>query len=91
MTIDIHKSLLQQYGQYMSLNIFIDLSNNSQLTSLYQNAINVHNEKLHTDFIDAGFDLYVPIRLVSLTRDTEDISSACSTSWLKRKYSIMKS
>jgi len=60
MTIDIHKSLLQQYGQYMSLNIFIDLSNNSQLKSLYQNAINVHNEKLHTDFIDAGFDLYAP-------------------------------
>jgi len=60
MTIDIQKSLLQQYGQYMSLNIFIDLSNNSQLKSLYQNAINVHNEKLHTDFIDAGFDLYAP-------------------------------
>ena len=46
MTIDIHKSLLEQYGQYMSLNIFIDLSNNNnkiELTSLYQNAINVHN------------------------------------------------
>ena len=61
MTIDIHKSLLEQYGQYMSLNIFIDLSNNNnkiELTSLYQNAINVHNNKLRTDFIDAGFDLY---------------------------------
>jgi len=61
MTIDIHKSLLKQYGQYMSLNIFIDLSNNNnkiELTSLYQNAINIHNNKLRTDFIDAGFDLY---------------------------------
>ena len=86
MTIDIHKSLLEQYGQYMSLNIFIDLSNNNnkiELTSLYQNAINVHNEKLRTEFIDAGFDLYAenmptshPAHGVPLKMDFKIICSA---------------
>ena len=86
MTIDIHKSLLEQYGQYMSLNIFIDLSNNNnkiELTSLYQNAINVHNEKLRTEFIDAGFDLYAenmptshPAHGIPLKMDFKIICSA---------------
>ena len=83
MIIDIHKSLLEQYGQYMSLKIFTDQSDNTTLTSLYQNAINVHNEKLHTDFIDAGFDLYAvpmteshPARGVPLKLDFKIVCSA---------------
>jgi dUTPase len=78
--MSICESLLEQYGQYMSLKIFIE---NGELTPLYQNAINVHNEKLRTKFIDAGFDLYAvpmssshPARGVPLKMDFEIICSA---------------
>ena len=35
MTIDIEKSLLKQYGQYMSLKIFIDQSDNTTLPLMF--------------------------------------------------------
>ena len=54
-------SLLNNYGRYMHLKIFLD-DNDDNLKSEYINAINKHNNKIenHPDFIDAGFDILTP-------------------------------
>ena len=61
----LHDIMLENYGGYMSLNIFVDQSG-TELKQLYQNAANSHRNKLVNDpaFIDAGFDLYaVPMSM----------------------------
>lgn len=59
--MDLNRKLLECYGTYMDLTIYIE-RNNEDLTNHYINASNSHNKKLYDNinFIDAGFDLYSP-------------------------------
>lgn len=54
-------NLLQKYGNFMNLKIFID-SNDNDLIIKYIEAINIHHNKLanNIDNFDAGFDLFSP-------------------------------
>lgn len=51
---------MEQYECYMLLNIYVD--NDEELKNKYIDAIKIRNQKLmdDNDFIDAGFDLFVP-------------------------------
>ena len=56
-------TLLNIYGKFMRLKLFVDHSNNSssdQLVNEYMNAINKHNNKIinNPHMIDAGFDIF---------------------------------
>lgn len=53
-------NLLNIYERIMYLKIYVDGPNN--LKNTYENAAAAHNNKFlnHSDFIDAGFDLYAP-------------------------------
>lgn len=57
-------SLLNMYGSYMHLKLFVD-SDDNELKNKYINAINDHNGKLSTNinYFDAGFDLFIPSNL----------------------------
>ena len=61
---NLSQNLLNKYGKYMYLKIFVDDKENetNNLKSIYQNASQNHNLKIQNDidFIDAGFDLYIP-------------------------------
>ena len=56
-------TLLNIYGKFMRLKLFVDHSNNNssdQLVNEYMNAINKHNNKIinNLNMIDAGFDIF---------------------------------
>jgi len=53
--------LLNNYGKYMHMKIFID-DEDIDLKNTYINAINAHNNKImnNPSIIDAGFDIYTP-------------------------------
>lgn len=56
-------TLLNIYGKFMRLKLFVDHSNNNssdQLVNEYMNAINKHNNKIinNSNMIDAGFDIF---------------------------------
>jgi dUTPase len=53
--------LLNTYGKYMVLKLFVD-SNDDELKNTYIHAANHHNNKIFQspDYIDAGFDLFAP-------------------------------
>ena len=55
--------LVSKYNQIMFLKIFVD-SNDEKLKSLYNEAAKKHNNKIKQipDMIDAGFDLYAPLK-----------------------------
>lgn len=55
------KHLLDIYGKYMKLKIFVD-SNDNHLLNKYIEAINEHHLKMSNNIrhIDAGFDLFCP-------------------------------
>ena len=54
-------TLLNNYGRYMHLKLFVD-DNDNNLQEAYLNAISIHNNKLfnHPEMIDAGFDILTP-------------------------------
>ena len=54
-------ALLDKYGSYMHLKLFVD-SDDDDLRNKYFEAVNTHRNKLanSTDHIDAGFDLFSP-------------------------------
>ena len=53
-------SLLNKYDKVMHLKLFVS-NNDDELKQRYQNAAALHNANLlSNDFIDAGFDLFVP-------------------------------
>lgn len=56
----LESQLLEKYGRYMLLNIYV--KNDENLRNKYIEAIHITNEKMmaNSDFIDAGFDLFVP-------------------------------
>jgi dUTP pyrophosphatase len=54
-------SLLTKYDKVMRLRIFVS-NNDDELKQRYQNAAALHNSNvLNNDFLDAGFDLFVPV------------------------------
>jgi dUTP pyrophosphatase len=57
----LKQDLLNNYGQFMHLKIFVD-SVDEELVNKYKESINLHNEKLtkNMEYIDAGFDLFAP-------------------------------
>jgi len=66
---NLQLSLLEMYGSYMHLKIFVD-SNDNELRNKYIEAVNSHHNKLinNINHIDAGFDLFSP--------DTKQLSTA---------------
>lgn len=73
--------LLNIYGRYMYLKIFID-SDDNQLVNRYIQAINDHNLKMINNIyhIDAGFDLFSPshFRFTSNNVNKLDYQVICS-------------
>jgi dUTP pyrophosphatase len=58
--INLKHTLLNNYGRFMFLKIFVD-SDDNQLKEKYIDAVNTHNNKLLNvpSMIDAGFDILV--------------------------------
>jgi len=58
---NLQQSLLNIYGNYMHLKIYVD-SNDITLRNIYIDAVHRHNNRLYGNInhIDAGFDLYSP-------------------------------
>jgi len=59
--INLKHTLLNNYGRFMFLKIFVD-SDDNQLKEKYVDAVNTHNNKLLNvpSMIDAGFDIFTP-------------------------------
>ena len=59
-SFSIINTLLNNYGRYMHVKLFVD-SDDDDLKTAYFNAVNSHNNKvlLNPDMIDAGFDIFV--------------------------------
>lgn len=55
----MHQTMLNSYGRYMHMKLFIDVDVNDDLHVAYANAVNSHNNKLLSspEMIDAGFDI----------------------------------
>ena len=60
-SFSLTNTLLNNYGRYMSMKIFID-DIDDDLNNAYIKAINEHNNKIinNPSIIDAGFDIYTP-------------------------------
>jgi len=58
--IEKYKELLEKYDKFMILNIYID--NDIELKNRYITDVGIRNEIIigNDEFIDAGFDLFVP-------------------------------
>jgi dUTP pyrophosphatase len=54
-------NLLNIYGKYMHLKLFVD-DNDLELKNSYINAANLHNNKISNNpaMVDAGFDIFTP-------------------------------
>jgi dUTP pyrophosphatase len=59
----MENELLEKYGCYMLLNIYVKYD--EELRNKYIETIHFRNEKMNSnsDFIDAGFDLFVPVNI----------------------------
>jgi dUTP pyrophosphatase len=57
--LNLHVNLLNNYGKYMHLKLFLD-SDDAELKQIYFNAANNHNNKLvnNVQMLDAGFDIF---------------------------------
>jgi dUTP pyrophosphatase len=62
---DLNSKLIETYGKYMNLIIYLKRSD-EDLINKYNEVSYLHNKKLYEniDFIDAGFDLYVPSKFI---------------------------
>jgi dUTP pyrophosphatase len=60
--LQLQDSLLNIYGKFMHMKIFLDDEDN-EMKQTYENAVNNHNNKLLTNphMIDAGFDIFTPL------------------------------
>jgi dUTP pyrophosphatase len=100
MNASILNALQKKYESFMVLTIFIDVSKNNNndnnnndnlLVTQYQNAINVHNNKildLRNHFIDSGFDLFVPEQQVCKPGQINKVNTQvkCSAQFYKSQY-----
>jgi dUTPase len=61
MTTSLNNDLLNIYGKYMHLKIYVDSSDN-ELVNKYISAVNEHHLKMSKNIyhIDAGFDIFCP-------------------------------
>lgn len=68
-SFSLTNTLLNNYGRYMSMKIFID-DEDIDLKNTYINAINAHNTKIlnNPNIIDAGFDIYTPSKELLLNQ-----------------------
>lgn len=68
--------LLNKYDKVMHLKLFVAGSNN--LKNTYYSAVNKHNNKLlNNQFIDAGFDLFLPEIIENKDSEDSDNSHKC--------------
>jgi len=60
-SVTFNNTLLNNYGRYMHLKLFVD-DNDNALKNAYINAVDAHNNKLanNPQMVDAGFDIFVP-------------------------------
>jgi len=83
-----HLSLLQMYGSYMYLKLFVD-SNDNNLINKYVEAIDAHHNKIYNNIhhIDAGFDLFSPEtkQLTTLGVNKLDYNVMCSAKIMTKK------
>lgn len=56
------QNLLNIYGRYMHMKLFVDAVDDPDLMEAYSNAVILHNTKLieHPCMVDAGFDILTP-------------------------------
>jgi dUTP pyrophosphatase len=56
------QNLLNIYGRYMHMKLFVDAVDDPDLLNAYTNAVILHNSKLvdQPDMVDAGFDILTP-------------------------------
>jgi dUTP pyrophosphatase len=78
----IESTILNNYGRFMHLKIFID-NLDIELKESYYNSVNKHNNKIinNPSIIDAGFDIFVPsIKILtnnSVNKVDFDIKCSC--------------
>jgi dUTP pyrophosphatase len=60
MLSNLRETLLNNYGRYMHVKLFVD-SDDDELKTAYEIEVNYHNSKIfnNSDMIDAGFDILV--------------------------------
>ena len=84
---NLSNELLNIYGKYMYLKIFID-SKDDDLTARYHQLVKNHNSKLlnNINHIDAGFDLFSPEtkRFTSMNVNKLDYQIICSAKLINR-------
>jgi len=75
-------NLLNIYGKYMHMKLFVDAIEDQELLDAYTNAVNLHNSKLvdHPDMVDAGFGILTPTDLTLSNRvgNKVDFKVACA-------------
>jgi dUTP pyrophosphatase len=79
--------LLQIYGKYMHLKLFVD-SEDSELLNKYKNNVETHNSKIlsSSSHIDAGFDLFAPEVQIFMNDKVNklDTKVSCSAEMISR-------
>lgn len=79
--------LLQIYGKYMHLKLFVD-SEDYELLNKYRNNIDAHNEKIlsNSTHIDSGFDLFAPEVQIFMNDKVNklDTKVSCSAEMISR-------
>ena len=78
---ELKNTLLNNYGKYMHLKLFVD-DHDNELQEAYLNAVTAHNNKLinYPEIIDAGFDIFVsaPDILTKNLSNKVDFKIVCS-------------
>ena len=89
MSNKLQYDLLNTYGEFMHLKIYID-SDDEDLLDKYIVAINTHQTKMlnNLNHIDAGFDLYAPNAqtLKLFTTNKVDYKIICSAKMVRKDY-----
>lgn len=85
--IELSNILLNLYGKYMHLKLFVD-SEDNELLNKYRNAIELHNAKILScaSHIDAGFDLFAPEVQIFMNDKVNklDTKVSCSAEMISR-------
>ena len=80
-----HKNIFDKVDKLMLLFLFIE---NNELKQKYIDSVTIHNNKMTTDFPDAGFDLFVPSEMIidNQNKLTIDHNVKCSAITLTDTY-----
>jgi dUTP pyrophosphatase len=64
----LQNNILNIYGRYMHMKLFIDVDEDEEFRNVYSTAVQAHNAKLATNplMVDSGFDLFTPANQVLL-------------------------